>query len=73
MVMTFLRNPYFLAALLFLVLGCFGVAVSWMTGLMLLVIAFFCAFVGVTMGMLRTRHQGPRASDGAIRLRDVQD
>jgi uncharacterized membrane protein YhaH (DUF805 family) len=52
--MKFLRNPYFITALLLLVLGCFGIAVSWMTGLILLVIGFMAALAGVTTGVMRT-------------------
>jgi hypothetical protein len=66
---TFLRNPYFVAALLFFILGVAGVAVSWFTGLMLLTIAFFCALAGVTLGMLRQRHAGDEAPRGTIKLR----
>ena len=66
--MTFLRNPYFLAALLFFVLGVFGTALSWFTGLMLLVIAFFCAFTGVTMGMFRRRESGNKTALGTVHL-----
>ena len=52
--MTLLRNPYFVTAILLFVLGCFGLAVSWMTGLILLVIAFLAALAGVTIGMMRS-------------------
>jgi hypothetical protein len=68
---TFLRNPYFLAAILFFVLGCFGTAFSWMTGLILLVIAFFCAFAGVTLGMMRNRQHGKTGPIGTIHLREL--
>ena len=65
---TFLRNPYFIAALLFFVLGVFGVAVSWFTGLILLVIAFSCAFTGVAMGIFRRRERDHPHAPGTIRL-----
>ena len=66
--MTFLRNPYFIAALLFFVLGVFGIAFSWFTGLMLLVIAFFCAFAGVTTGMFRRREGVAAKPLGTVQL-----
>jgi hypothetical protein len=67
---TFLRNPYFVSALLFLVLGAFGTAYSWVTGLMLLVIAFFCGFTGVTVGMMRNRRHGDTGPLGTIHLHE---
>jgi hypothetical protein len=70
---TFLKNPYFIAALLFFVLGVFGIAVSWMTGLILLVIAFFCAFTGVTAGMMRNRRNGDTSAIGTIHLHNLHD
>jgi hypothetical protein len=68
---SFLRNPYFIAALLFFVLGVFGIAVSWFTGLILLVVAFFCAFTGITVGMLRRREGDNKQADGTIRLNQL--
>ena len=67
--MTFLRNPYFLAALVFFVLGAFATVFTWWAGLMLLMIAFLCAFAGVTLGMMRNRHQGAKPA-GGIQLHD---
>jgi hypothetical protein len=56
--MTNLRNPFFITAAIFAVLGVFGLAYSLMTGLILLVVGIGAGLAGM-LNRARGRRDGP--------------
>jgi hypothetical protein len=65
--MTTIKNPFFMTALMFFILGIIGIALNLMTGLIILTVGLFTAVAGVFAQRRGRRGEtGPAA--GSIRL-----
>jgi hypothetical protein len=65
--MTTIKNPFFMTALMFFILGIIGIAFNLMTGLIILVVGLFTAVAGV-LARRRGRRTETVPQTGGIRL-----
>ncbi len=66
--MNLIKNPFFMTAMLFFVVGCLALSLNWMTGLMLLVIGLFAAVAGLLSLRRSSRRAHEVSAPGMIRL-----